>query len=234
MSSMTHPADPAAKAQYPYASPDAPTPQSDVHMKGTQSTTAGSSHKMDDTKAKNLDHTTSTQKQLDDLYKLIDGIETAMFTTRARDGSLVSRAMQTRKRTSGADLWFFTNTESHKLDDLDFDDHVNIAYYKPNTSNWVSASGRARIVKDPSKIKELWTQDIKAWFADKGDGVHNGEATDPRVGLIFVETESAHYQLQDKSGPRVLFEMAKGALTGEVASTGPMRDVDLRSVGQQK
>ena len=48
---------------------------------------------------KNRDDNVSTEKKLDDLYKLIDGIETAMLTTRRADGSLVSRAMQTQKRT---------------------------------------------------------------------------------------------------------------------------------------
>jgi hypothetical protein len=41
---------------------------------------------------RNRDDEVPTEKKLDDLYKLIDGIETAMFTTRRQDGHLVSRA----------------------------------------------------------------------------------------------------------------------------------------------
>ena len=51
----------------------------------------------------------TTQKKLEELDKLIEGIETAMFTTRRADGSLVSRAMQTQRRTAGVDLWFMSN-----------------------------------------------------------------------------------------------------------------------------
>ena len=36
-----------------------------------------------------------TEKKLDDLYKLVDGISVAMFTTRRLDGRMVSRPMQT-------------------------------------------------------------------------------------------------------------------------------------------
>src|SRR5678816_1538396 len=80
--------------------------------------------------AKNTDDAVTTDKKLDDLYDLIDGIEIAMLTTRRADGHLVSRPMQTQERTSGMDLWFMTNIETHKLDDLMSDPHVNLAYYK--------------------------------------------------------------------------------------------------------
>ena len=45
--------------------------------------------------AKNTDDSVPTDKKLDDLYELIDGIEIAMLTTRRADGHLVSRPMQT-------------------------------------------------------------------------------------------------------------------------------------------
>ncbi|TPX66800.1 hypothetical protein SpCBS45565_g04156 [Spizellomyces sp. 'palustris'] len=217
--SMHLPTDPAVKAGNPYPKSDAPTPHSDVHMGG------------DATKNKTLDSGTTVKQQIEDLYKLIDGIETAMMTTRAPNGSLVSRAMQTRQRVHGVDLWFVTDNQSHKLDDLNFDPHVNIAYYKPSTSNWVSVSGRARIVNDRNKIKELWSDDLRAWFGDLQDGVHTGGPEDPRISLIFVEAESAHYQIQEKSAPRALFEIIRGSYTGERPHIGPTRELDAAALG---
>ena len=79
---------------------------------------------------KNRDNEVPLEKKLDDLYALIDGIETAMLTTRRRDGTLVSRAMQTQRRTAGADLWFMTNAESEKFEELAIDPHVNVAFYR--------------------------------------------------------------------------------------------------------
>ncbi len=75
----------------------------------------------------------STTKKLDELYELIEGIEIAMFTTRRPDGHLVSRPMATQERVSGTDLWFVTDIESHKLEELEFDPHVNLAYYRDRT-----------------------------------------------------------------------------------------------------
>src|SRR5215216_1232088 len=118
---------------------------------------------------KNTDESVPTEKKLDDLYELIDGIEIAMFTTRRADGHLVSRPMQTQERTSGVDLWFMTNVEAHKLDDLMNDPHVNLAYYKDRSREWVSVSGLATVSRDRQKIAELYAPDWKFWFPDDGD-----------------------------------------------------------------
>ena len=48
------------------------------------------------------------KKDLTDLYKMIDELDTAMLTTRRRDGHMVSRAMANQKHAPGADLWFVT------------------------------------------------------------------------------------------------------------------------------
>src|SRR6185369_14072640 len=60
----------------------------------------------------------SMRKELAKLYTMIDELETAMLTTRRRDGHLVSRAMANQKHAPGADLWFVTTDASGKLDDL--------------------------------------------------------------------------------------------------------------------
>src|SRR6059058_5190661 len=111
---------------------------------------------MADTAAdKNRDASASTMKKLDDLYKLIEGIEIAMFTTRRADGQLVSRPMATQERVTGTDLWFVTDISSHKLDELESDPHVNLAYYHVKSREWVSVSGLATVTQDRSTIKAL-------------------------------------------------------------------------------
>ncbi len=46
-------------------------------------------------------------------------IEIAMVTTRRPDGRLVSRPIATQTQAEGSDLWFVTNIESHKMDELE-------------------------------------------------------------------------------------------------------------------
>lgn len=167
---------------------------------------------------------TTTEKKIDELYKLIDGIEIAMFATRRSDGSLVSRPMANQKRIADADLYFVTDIESHKLDELDNDPHVNVSYYRDRTKEWVSVAGTARVSKSKSKIKELYRPDWKAWFQDEG-GERDGSPGDPRMALIMVDADSVEYMVVDKPRPVVLFEVAKGILTGSRPDVGEERHI---------
>ncbi|KAJ3285096.1 hypothetical protein HK104_009649 [Borealophlyctis nickersoniae] len=179
----------------------------------------------DAAKQNTLDKETPVGQQIADLLKLIDGIHTCMMTTRRPDGQLVSRAMTARSRQNGVDLWFISNNQSHKQEELEFDPHVNLAFYKDGTREWVSISGTASLSRDQAKIKELWDEDLRAWFGDLNDGVHTGGPEDPRIELILVRVHSAHYYLKDKSTPRVIYEVVKGSVTGEVPDVGPIREL---------
>jgi general stress protein 26 len=166
----------------------------------------------------------STEKKLDDLYELIDGIEIAMFTTRRPDGRLVSRPMATQARAEGADLWFVTDIETHKLDELEHDPQVNLSYYKDRTREWVSVSGTARVSRDRAKIHELYRPDWRAWFGDEG-GERDGGPDDPRLTLIFVEADSVVYMKNDKPRPLILWEVLKGMVTGQAVDIGEVRHI---------
>jgi general stress protein 26 len=184
---------------------------------------------MAQTTDKNRDAAASTGKKLDDLYKLIDGIEIAMFTTRRADGQLVSRPMATQERVTGTDLWFVTDISSHKLDELENDPHVNLAYYNVKSREWVSVAGTATVTQDRNLIKELYKPDWKAWFGDEG-GERNGGPGDPRLALILVDAQSVEYLVVNKPRPLVLFEVAKALLTGSTPNVGQERHLSEREL----
>jgi general stress protein 26 len=157
--------------------------------------------------------------ELEKFYSLIEEIKVAMMTTRRPDGHLESRAMANQKRASGADLWFVTAEDGGKLRDLQHDPHVNLAYFKPGSYEWVSASGIAAVSRDRAKIRELYESDWKAWFGAEGDPRH-GTPDDPRMVLIGVDVHAAVFLEVNKPKPVVLFELAKGWLTGEKVEPG--------------
>jgi general stress protein 26 len=166
----------------------------------------------------------TTAKKIDELYDLIKGIETAMFTTRRPTGQLVSRPMATQDRIDGADLWFVTDVDTHKLDELALDPHVNCSYYNMKSREWVSVSGVARVSKNRQRIRQLYKEDWKAWFGDQG-GDRDGGPNDPRIALIMVEAESATYMKVNKPRPVVLFEVLKGMVTGSRVDIGEVKEV---------
>jgi general stress protein 26 len=157
--------------------------------------------------------------ELDKFYGLIEEIKVAMMTTRRPDGHLESRAMANQKQAAGADLWFVTAEGTGKLRDIAHDPHVNLAYYKSGSYEWVSASGVARVSKDRATIRELYEPDWKAWFGADGDPRH-GTADDPRIVLIGIDVHAAVFLGVNKPKPIVLFELAKGWLTGARVEAG--------------
>lgn len=157
---------------------------------------------------------TTQEKKLDELYELIAGIEIAMMTTRWRDGRLVSRPMATQEPQSDADRWFVMDRDTHKLDGIEADPNVNLAYYDGGTREWVSVSGRARVSNNRDRIRELYAPDWRMWFEDEG-GERNGGPEDPRLRLILLEVDSVIYAKKTSSRPVALFELEKGFVTGE-------------------
>ena len=165
------------------------------------------------------------KKELADLYKMIDELETAMLTTRRRDGHMVSRAMANQKHAPGADLWFVTIEGAAKLADLANDPHVNLAYYKDRTREWISVAGLAKVSRDRATIHQLYAPDWKIWFPEEGDPRH-GTADDPRMVLIGVDVHSAVYLEVNKPQPVVLYEMVKGWVSGTEPEVGEMHTVE--------
>ena len=163
--------------------------------------------------------------ELDKFYEMVNELEIAMMTTRRPDGHLVSRAMAIQKRASGADLWFVACDNTPKLREIGADPHVNLAFYKDRTREWISVAGTATISHDRAKIRELYAPDWKAWFPDEGDARH-GTPEDPRMVLIGVKVNSAVFLEVDKPQPVVLYEIAKGWLTGSDPDIGKIHKIE--------
>jgi general stress protein 26 len=162
--------------------------------------------------------------ELEKFYELVEDIEIAMMTTRRPDGHLRSRAMASQKRAADADLWFVTNEGSDKLSDLSHDPHLNLAYYRDSSKEWISVSGIAAPSRDRNKIRELYAPDWKMWFPDEGDSRH-GTADDPRMVLIGVQMHAAEFLEVDKPQPVVLYELVKGWLTRTEPDLGKMHEL---------
>jgi len=119
------------------------------------------------------------------LWKMIQGIRVAMLVTVDIHGMLHSRPLATQEVEFDGFLWFFTNRNSPKIGEINNNANVNVAYADPDTNRYVSVSGRATIVDDRVKAKQLWTPAYLVWFP-RG-------AEDPELTLLRVEVEHAQY-----------------------------------------
>jgi general stress protein 26 len=179
--------------------------------------------------AKNSNDNVSPAKKIEELYSLVEGIDIAMMTSRTFDGTLISRPMSTQAKRPGVDFWFVTSTETHKVDEIEAQPEVNLAYYNNKSREWVSVSGTARIVNDRDLIRTLYKPDWKAWFGDEG-GVRNGGPNDPRLVLIEVEAHEASYLKTNEPRAVQLFKVAKALVTGNTPRIGEMRHVGKKEL----
>jgi len=131
----------------------------------------------------------ATQRQEDDLEKLRDlikDIDFCMLTTVDEDGDLHSRPMSSNGEIDrDGDIWFFTNSSSHKVSEIARLPKVNVSFADPENQRYVSVSGTGQMVRDQKKIEELWKPEFKIWFPKGKD--------DPEIALLKVNLEKAEY-----------------------------------------
>ncbi len=142
-----------------------------------------------------------------DFWNKIQDVRVAMLTTVESDGSLRSRPMYTQQAEFSGELWFFTADNSGKVEEISLEHQVNLNYAEPKDSLYVSVSGTAELVKDRSKIEELWSPMLKAWF--------KGGQDDPHIALLRIRVTEAEYWDDTSSKMTRLVGMVRSALGSE-------------------
>ncbi|CAG7850660.1 Protein bli-3 [Serendipita indica DSM 11827] len=164
------------------------------------------------------------QKKIDGLYEIIKATHMCMLVTRAPDGHLHSRCM-TASSTEGLQFLFLANNVSYKFEEISADSHVNLSFVDTKTTNWASVAGTASVSRDPELIKKLWSPYVAGYFSDLGDGVHKGDANDPRVSIIKVVPTEIRYWVATSGAVGRAMEHAKGAITGKLTAPGEIRTI---------
>jgi len=146
------------------------------------------------------------------LGELIEGIEVAMLTTQAADGSIVSRPIQTLQFDHRGDLYFFTAADSGKVEELIAHPDVNLSYAHPSKQRYVSIRGQASVERDRAKIHELWSPLQKPFFP--------GGEDDPRIVVLRVQVRDAAYW--ESAGNFIVraIDFARAYLSEEPADLG--------------
>jgi len=133
------------------------------------------------------------------------------------------------QETGGVDLIFHTNTESGKTNDIDSDQHINIAFLD-SAGQWASISGIAAIITDRAVVKKYYSSALKAWLGDLGDGKHDGGPEDPRIGVIRVSAKTATYAVSRKNAIGRVAEVAQGVVTGNAPAVNKLREISEQEI----
>jgi len=119
------------------------------------------------------------------LNELIQGIDFAMLTTIRTDGSVHSCPMATQNVDADGVIWFFSDSNTEKVEAVRTDPRVNLAYCDAGSQRYVSIAGRCELVRDHAKAKQLWNPLYRTWFAKGLD--------DPNLILLKIHVLEAEY-----------------------------------------
>lgn len=97
---------------------------------------------------------TPASPDLQHVAQLLEDMSIAMLTTVESDGALASRPMAALEMDASGALWFFTDLNSAKVDQLQ---RVNLSFVHMDSGTYVSLSGHGEIVIDRGHIARLWT-----------------------------------------------------------------------------
>lgn len=153
------------------------------------------------------------------IWDLIKDIHVALMVTHGENGQLCARPMGAQKKDEQGRLWFFTEKNSPKIEEIEANPNVLLSYSEPSEQNYVSISGRAKIVHDRAKINELWSEMMTTWFPEGKD--------DPNIALICVEPESAEYWDVPSSAFIHAYGYLKAKLTGKQPHPGDIGKVNM-------
>ena len=151
------------------------------------------------------------------IKELAEKADVCLFTTALSELPLTTRPMSTRAVDEEGNIWFFSREGSHKNNEIEKDNRVQLFYSHLSGSEFLTIFGKAVISKDPAKAKELWSAIAKTWFDEGYD--------DPELTLIKVVPSDGHYW-DTRDGKIIsLFKMVAGAIVGKELAEGVEGDI---------
>ena len=152
---------------------------------------------------------TDTQ-QRGQLLELARESRLCMLTTTDAAGTLFSRPMTSQQVDDDVVVWFIASRDSRKAEQIGANPQASVTM--TGDGSWVSMSGRASVVDDLDKLRELWSSMAEAWLP--------GGPEDPDAVLVRLDVEGAEYWSSPDSRIATALSFVKAKVTGEPADIG--------------
>ncbi|WP_152046642.1 pyridoxamine 5'-phosphate oxidase family protein [Aureimonas psammosilenae] len=142
-----------------------------------------------------------SENATDKFWDMVDEFDTCMVVTRT-GGALRARPMAPYVSEERREILFLTDRDTHKVDEVEADNHVALTFSKHG--KYVSVTGRARVSGDRALVDKLWGPEAEAWMPQGKD--------DPSVVVLAVDPDEA--ELWDVKANKVTqaYEFAKAYL----------------------
>ena len=152
------------------------------------------------------------------VWEIAEKIKTCMLTTLSAN-RMRSRPMHAIIDRDAGCLWFITDQRGAKDEEIRAAPDVCLAFADTGSNTYLSITGRAEILHDVAKIRELWSSEAQAWWP-KGP-------TDPDVRVLRVAPDSAEYWDTRGNSITVALKLAASRLSGNAPDLGENKKVRL-------
>ena len=150
------------------------------------------------------------------IWRVIKSERSAVLVTVGTDGLLQSRPMGCVQREFDGTMWFMTFKSTPKLFELESRGEVLVSFARPSRGEFVSLSGRARVVNDTAKIRSLWFEGLRTWFPEGPES--------PNIALIAIDVEVAKVWTNPASLLKYAYFYVRARLTGRSPTPAQMVD----------
>ena len=108
-------------------------------------------------------------------------------------------------------LWFLSDVNSDKNQDIKNDSHVELYFMNNSKYEYIFIKGKASISQDKALIEKYWTNFANAWFDGKDD---------PNITVIKVSPNDGYYYETKENKLIAMSKMIFAAVTGSSNEDG--------------
>jgi len=139
------------------------------------------------------------QNPISRIWDIVEKARVGMLTTQF-GGGLRARPLQARPDRGAGIIWFMTDVRGAKDDEIGAAHDVGLVFIDERDRVYLSVTGRASVVRDAAKTKEVWTETDDIWLP--------GGPDDPNVRLLRMQPVTAELWDGPSSAAVVVFEFA--------------------------
>ncbi len=146
------------------------------------------------------------------IWNIIKSIKTGMLVTSGQPIGIHARPMQLVQDEYGGKLWFFTDKQAEKTNEINYDNEVCVSFSDPKSNTYVSMTGNAKLIDNEELINKFWNPQIEAWFPNGKD--------DSNIGLIEIKIDHGEHWDGTTNPIKRYFEQAKAIIKDETPNLG--------------
>jgi general stress protein 26 len=114
-------------------------------------------------------NSTDTSKLINAAKEIMTEAGTCALITMDKDGSPRARTMDPFLPEENFTVWFGTNANSRKVDQIKNDSRVTLYYFDDKTQGYVVIEGTAQLIVDSTEKENHWKQEWESFYPNKSE-----------------------------------------------------------------